>query len=155
MNIFTCEYICDYFDCNVTGRTLKYLLRQPLLRKDIKNSLGETAKDIAVRYGPYAPFFDTVLQKPFPSEEADEDEDFIPDANSPITDSTKSKSSSPIVDNCATEADPPNLQKLEISSIEEIGNSVDTKKLLTESQSADVSSVSDGPDPDNIKPARL
>ncbi|KAF2356320.1 Ankyrin repeat-containing domain [Trinorchestia longiramus] len=46
------------------ARTLKYLLRQPLLRKDIPNSLGETAQDLAERHGPFAPLFDSVQQKP-------------------------------------------------------------------------------------------
>lgn len=45
------------------GRTLKYLLRQPRLLKDLANSLGNTARDIAVRSGPYASLFDTVQQK--------------------------------------------------------------------------------------------
>ena len=45
------------------GRTINYLLRQVNIRKDIKNCSGETAKDIAIKNGPFAPYFETVKQK--------------------------------------------------------------------------------------------
>lgn len=45
------------------SRTLKYLLRQPTLKKQLRNSQGDTAQDIAARAGPHAYLFDTVQQK--------------------------------------------------------------------------------------------
>lgn len=53
-------------------RTLKYLLRQPALQKDLTNSLGDTAKDIASRSGPFAHLFVTVVQKSLNTEKAHE-----------------------------------------------------------------------------------